>query len=165
MIKDFDLVGRNARNIRGAIGEIIAWDTLRKMRIWTYKIGSWSFFPQGYPYWRGGLNNEHRFLTREQAEFVEDKIGNNISEFDFVGVKLKHGQHYFVEPSVEKVESVYLIEVKTGHPKTVKHYAKNPIRAFLPENVEKAKAVGFKVFLVIVELLDSWKCRISYREL
>lgn len=58
-----------------------------------------------------------------------------------------------------------MIEVKAGHPGTVKHYAQNPMKAFTLENIEKAKRVGFKVLLVIVELLENWKCRISYREL
>jgi hypothetical protein len=180
-MEEFDLVGRNASNLRGAIGEIIAWDALRKMGIHAFKIGTWNFFPEGYPYWRGELNNEHRFLTRKQAEFVENKVQNDIMEYDFVGIKLKHRLHYVVEvdnindlmdgkamgkaPSIEKVEDVYLIEVKTGHPRTVRRYAENPTKAFALENIEKAKRVGFKVLLVIVELLDNWKCRISYREL
>ena len=181
MTKEFELIGRNASNLRGAIGEIIAWDALRKMGIHAFKIGVWNFFPEGYPYWRGELNNEHRFLTKKQAEFVENKVRNNIMEYDFVGVKLKHGQPYCVEvdnindfmdgktigkaPSIEKVEDVYLIEVKAGDPKTVRHYAENPAKAFTLESVEKAKGIGFKILLVIVELLENWKCRISYREL
>ena len=175
MTKEFDLVGRNAPNLIGAIGEIVAWDALYKMGIRAFKIGSWNFFPRGYPYWRGELNDEHRFLTREQAEFVE-----HMRECDFIGVKLKHGLPWVVEvenpddfmagktrgkpPSVEKVEDVYLIEVKTGIPRTVRFYAKNPTKAFA-FGIEKAKEIGFKVLLVIVELLDNWKCRISYREL
>lgn len=181
MTKEFDLVGRNASNLRGAIGEIIAWDVLRKMGIHAFKIGAWSFFPEGYPYWSGELNNEHRFLTRKQAAFVENKVRNGIMEYDFVGIKLKHGLPYVVEveniddfmngkemgesPPVKEVEDVYLIEVKAGHPRTVKHYTQNPTKAFTLENIEKAKRVGFKVLLVIVELLENWKCRISYREL
>ena len=167
MINEFSLLGKNASNIRGAIGEIIAWDALRKMGIHAFKIGVWNFFPHGYPYWRGKLNNEHRFLTREQAEFVENKVRNNIMEFDFVGVKLKHGLYYFggKSPTIEEVEAAYLIEVKAGHPRTVRYYAKNPAKAFTLENIEKAKMIGFKVLLVIVELFDSWKCRISYKEL
>jgi hypothetical protein len=184
MTKEFDLVGRNASNLRGAIGEIIAWDALRRMGIHAFKIGTWNFFPEGYPYWRGELNNEHRFLTREQAEFVENKVRNNIMEFDFVGIRLKEGREFSItevenmedfmagkEKGIKKfatakdVESVYLIEVKAGHPRTVRHYAENPTKAFALENIEKAKEIGFKVLLIIVELLDDWKCRTSYREL
>lgn len=185
MAKEFSLVGRNASNIRGAIGEIIAWDALRKMEIHALKIGGWSFFPAGYPYWRGELDNEHKFLTKEQAEFVENKARNGIMEFDFVGVRLKEGifslswtevenmddflagKERGIRKSVpvEDVESVYLIEVKAGYPRTIRHYARNPTKAFALENIEKARGIGFKVLLVMVELLDNWKCRISYRDL
>ncbi|MBX5321256.1 MAG: hypothetical protein QHH12_05715 [Candidatus Bathyarchaeota archaeon] len=178
MEKELSLFGKEASNLIGALGEIIAWDVLRKMGIRTYKIGAWNFFPEGYPHFR---DRKITFLTRKQTEFVENKVRNNMIEFDFVGVKLKHGLPYVIEVenindfmngktrgkslSTKKVEDVYLIEVKTGRGANIRHYSKNPIRAFSPENLEKAKAIGFKVALVVVELLENWKCRISYREL
>ena len=166
--KEFNLVGSKAANIIGAFGEIIAWDALRRIGIRAYKIGSWTFFPEGYPYWSGKLDEEHRFLTKEQAEFVEKED----TGLDFIGVKLKDnkiGTYPFMlggkwgRSTVEQVENVYLIQVRTGH--TVKHYTKNPAKAFTLANIRKAKRIGFKVLLVLVELLDDWKCRISYREL
>ncbi|MCL6579801.1 MAG: hypothetical protein K6T73_10580 [Candidatus Bathyarchaeota archaeon] len=149
MEKELTLFGKDASNLIGGSGEIIAWDVLRKMGIWTYKIGTWNFFPKGYPHFR---DRELTFLTKTQAEFVEKKEENGITEFDFVGIKGEVGE-------------VYLVEVKTGRGANIRHYAKNPIRAFSPENLEKAKAIGFKIALVVVELLENWKCRISYREL
>jgi hypothetical protein len=164
MIKEFDLIGRNASNLRGAIGEIIAWDALRKMGIHAFKIGTWNFFPTGYPHFH---DEKLTFLTKKQAEFVENKEEDQIIEFDFVGVKcsgitrsLNNGELH-----VHGYEAVYLVEVKAGHPRNVRHYVKNPMKAFTLENVKKTKEIGFKVLLVIVELLDNWKCRISYREL
>ena len=71
--REIPLCGREASNIIGAMGEIIAWDSLRKIGIWAYKIGSWGFFPAGYPYWRGELDNEHPFLTIQQSEFIQNK--------------------------------------------------------------------------------------------
>jgi hypothetical protein len=163
MAKELTLRGKGVSNFIGAVGEIIAWDTLRKMGIWTYKIGSWKFFPEGYPYWRG----EFMFLTRKQVEFVKYKERGNILEFDFVGAKCQ-GVARDLNSSVlhfHVVEAVYLIEVKAGRGAKIRYYAKNPMRAFNPENLKKAKAIGFKVALVVVELLDNWKCRITYREL
>jgi hypothetical protein len=183
MAGESTLLGRNTSNLIGALGEIIAWDTIRKMGIHAFKIGVWSFFPEGYPYWFGELDNQHRFLTKEQAEFVENKVRNDIIEFDFVGVKLKGHGHFYIQvenihdfidgkrkttdksPPVEEVEAVYLVEVKTGRGQSIRHYVRNPMRAFLPENIKKAKAIGFKVALVVVELLENWKYRISFREM
>ena len=163
MAKEFDLFGRNASNLIGALGEIIAWDTLRKMGIWAYKIGSWSFFPEGYPHFH---DKKLAFLTSEQAEFLKNKEANQIVEFDFLGVKCKHG--FIMALTEEEIEGVYLIEVKAGRGPNIRHYMNNPTRAFsrtLSENFEKAKALDFKVALVVVELLENWKYRYTYREM
>lgn len=91
-------------------------------------------------------------------------------EFDFVGVKCKsvytqtEGQTE-AEYVYEGVEGVYLIEVKAGRGQNIRHYIRNPIRAFQPENIRKAKAIGFKVALVTVELFEDWKCGVTYREM
>jgi len=176
MAEELTLFGKKASNLIGALGEIIAWDTLRKMGIWAYKIGTWDFFPKDYPHFR---DKELTFLTRKQAEFIERKgeYQYQSDSFDFVGVKWKRTPTYgLVEINgrlvvdtttlrdVGVAEDVYLIEVKTGRGANIRYYAKNPMRAFSPENLEKAKAIGFKVGLVVVELLEKWKCRISYRE-
>ena len=163
MTEEFTLLGRNASNLIGALGEIIAWDTLRKMGILAYKIGVWNFFPEGYPHFR---DKKLSFLTRKQVEFVENKP----IEFDFVGVKCKDRftvtlSKAETECVYSEIEGVYLIEVKTGHGANIRHYVRNPIRAFSSENFENAKAIGFKVALVVVELLENWKYRISYREM
>jgi len=149
MTEESTLLGRNASNLIGALGEIIAWDTLKKMGILAYKIGSWNFFPEGYPHFR---DKKISFLTRKQADFVEKKEENQIIEFDFLGVS-------------EGEMKVYLIEVKTGRGANIRHYVRNPMRAFRLENLERAKAIGFKVALVVVEFSENWKYRISYREM
>jgi len=161
MEKELTLFGEDASNLIGGLGEIIAWDILRKMGIRTYKIGTWNFFSKGYPHFR---DKELAFLTTTQAEFVEKKEESGITEFDFVGIKAMNSFDISFAGSEGEVGEVYLIEVKTGRGANIRHYAKNPIRAFSPENLEKAKAIGFKVALVVVELLENWKCRISYRE-
>lgn len=157
--KESNLIGRKASNLIGALGEIIAWDALRKVGIWTYKIGSWGFFPRGYPYWTGELDEEHRFLSKEQAAFVENKVRNGIIEYDFVAVRWKRNSAELAG----EVGEVYLIEVKTGRPKAVSRYLRDSSQAFTLASLEKAKRVGFKVILVIVELLDNWKYRITCR--
>jgi hypothetical protein len=158
--KQSSLIGTKSSNIIGALGEIIAWDALRQSGIWSYKIGSWDFFPKGYPHWADESNEENPFLTKEQADFVRNKVRNNIIEFDFVGVKWKAGKRPFFNKSVEAVHEAYLIEVKTGRSSTIQHYARNPTKAFSPENVEEAKRLGFRVLLVVVELLHNWSYRI-----
>ena len=167
MTEELTLLGRKASNLTGALGEIIAWDTLRKRGISAYKIGSWNFFPQGYPHFR---DKELSFLTRKQAEFVERKEENQIIEFDFVGVKCKDKftvtlNKAEIEHVYSGIEGVYLIEVKAGRGANIRNYMMNPIRAFSSENLNSAKAIGFKVALVVVELLENWKYRISYREM
>jgi len=167
MTEESSLLGRNASNLVGALGEIIAWDALKRMGIFVYKIGSWNFFPEGYPHFR---DKKLSFLTRKQAEFVEKKEENQIIEFDFVGVKCKDRFTVTLSKAVTKcvcseIESVYLIEVKAGRGANIRHYVRNPLRAFSPQNIERAKAIGFKVALVVVELFENWKYRISYREM
>lgn len=155
------LFNKKASNLIGALGEIIAWDTLRKKEgIWAYKIGSWNFFPEGYPNFRDkGLS----FLTKEQAEFLENKEANQIVEFDFLGVKSEH--RFLGTPTEREIQGVYLIEVKTGRRANIRRYKNNPAQAFSLENVEKAKTIGFKVSLVVVELLENWKYRFNYEEI
>lgn len=89
---------------------------------------------------------------------MENKEANQILDFDFLGVKYKD------YASVDK-DQVYLIEVKAGRGQNIRHYIRNPIRAFQPENITKAKAIGFKVALVVVELLEDWKYQVSYIEM
>lgn len=169
MAEQFSLVGRDAHNLIGAFGEIVAWDTLRKSRgVWAWKIGSWNFFPEGYPDFRD-RRERLSFLTKKQADFVENKEANQIIEFDFVGVKCKsfgscttQGETEYI---YEGIEGVYLIEVKAGRGQNIRHYIRNPVRAFQPENIRKAKAIGFKVALVVVELLENWKYQVTYRDM
>lgn len=115
---------------------------------------------QGIPHFR---DKELGFLTKKQAEFIEKKEENQIIEFDFLGVKYKAGCNTM--SSEGNIEGVYLVEVKTGRRANVGRYLKNPKGAFSPDNVKKAKAIGFKVILVVVELLEDWKCKISLTEL
>lgn len=167
MEKELTLFGKKASNLIGALGEIIAADSLAEMGIWTYKIGIWGFFPEGYPNFR---DRRLAFLTKKQAEFVEKKEQNQIIEFDFVGVKLRHCKRpprlaRGVTFSERAIEGVYLVEVKTGRGANIRRYLKNPMKAFALENIKKAKRIGFRVLLVIVELLDNWKYRTTYKEL
>ena len=149
----YSLVGRDAKNLIGAFGEIVAWDTLRKRRgLWAWKIGGWDFFPRGYPHFHDGRLS---YLTKKQPDFIENKP----IEFDFVGVKCKDFHTVTVDKTETEyvysgIEGVYLIEVKAGRGQNIRHYMRNPIRAFQPENIRKAKAIGFKVALVVVELLE-----------
>lgn len=92
------------------------------------------------------------FQLCETHHELESSEENQIIEFDFLGVS-------------EGEMKVYLIEVKTGRGANIRHYARNPMQAFSPENIEKAKAIGFKVALVVVELFENWKYGISYREM
>jgi hypothetical protein len=165
MADQYSLVGRNAKNLIGAFGEIVAWDTLRKRKgVWAWKIGTWNFFPEGYPHFRD-RRERLSFLTKKQADFVENKP----TDFDFVGVKCKgswscttQGETEYI---YEGIEGVYLIEVKAGRGQNIRHYIRNPMRTFQPENIRKAKAIGFRVALVVVELLEDWKYQVSYREM
>jgi len=160
MAEVIELKGRKASNLIGALGEIIAWNTLQKMGIQSYKIGIWSFFPQYYFHRGGELIHDDKFLTREQANFVEKKVEYGILDYDFVGVKWKHGIRGY---SISEVEGVYLIEVKTG--RNIRYLVKNPIKAIATENLEIAKVLGFKVLVITVEILENWRCRVATEEL
>jgi hypothetical protein len=225
------LLGREASNIVGALGEVIACDFLRrKMGISCYKIGINQMFPPVHPYYANApddryviitrkqaelvadllkkdkvsldkfvdLNEpfkEYTFLSKKQAEFVKNKVANQIMCFDYLGIKWKHQPFYGlkwcgdrgdfaiadtteIHATVKDVKNVYLIEVKTGRKENVKRYIRNPLEAFKQRYMkgypyreeplkafEVAKALGFKVILVVVELLDDWKYKVSCREL
>lgn len=67
-------------------------------------------------------------------------------------------------------EEVYLIEVKTSRPGKKKRGLKGSWsgrsrRGYGPEDLERAKALGFKLLLVNVELLDNWQFHVFHREL
>jgi len=226
MAKEFTLHGKGASNLIGALGEIIAWDFLRKMRISCYKIGIYQVFPPVHPFYANApddrfvfltrkqvelvtdllkenrnlidkfvdLNEpfeEYTFLTKKQTEFVKNKVANQIMCFDYVGAKWKRRPYYGIKwrgdfsmvdqteihAKVKDVEDVYLVEVKTGREKHVKRYLRNPLEAFRQgylkgypyretplKALETAKTLGFKVVLIVIELLDNWKYRINFTE-
>jgi len=80
--------------------------------------------------------------------------------FDFVGIRRKWSwkkRDYVIAP--------YLIEVKTTGPRGERKDLYELMKGKIPQKVEEAKAVGFKVLLVVVKLLDEWKYAITGQEL
>ena len=81
--------------------------------------------------------------------------------YDFVGVRRKHGPHGLIG----EVDEVHLIEVKATGPGPDRHDLQGRMKGRIPGDVETAKALGFSVLLVVVRLLDNWRCKVTCREL
>lgn len=85
---------------------------------------------------------------------------NRFVRFDFVGIRRKWSwtkRDYIITP--------YLIEVKTTGPRGERKDLYELMKGKIPQKVEEAKAVGFKVLLVVVKLLDEWKYAVTRQEL
>ena len=159
--KVYDLSKTRDSSLIGAIGEMLAWKYLRRKRIWAYKIGGWYPFPATYPFESGGSRYELRGLTEEQINYLKKMCLHESRRFDFVGIKRKRWswaeRNYKVVP--------YLIEVKTTGLVGERKDLYGRMSGKIPEDIEEAKANGFKILLVIVKLLENWKYTITCQEL
>jgi hypothetical protein len=70
------------------------------------------------------------------------------ARWDFVGVSMGDKRDAFV------------IEVKTTRPRSRRQRSISALKDKLPADPNKAKKAGFKVLLIVVHLLDSWKFEI-----
>lgn len=161
MAEVFDLAATKDSSLIGAIGEMIAWKHLRRRGIWAHRIGGWYPFPPNYPFRKGETNYELSGLNSMQVEYLKNMWLHGPRRYDFVGVKRKRGSHGFVGD----VERVYLVEVKAKGPGNGRHDLRGQMKGKIPADVEAAKTLGFNVLLIIVELLNDWRCRVTCKEL
>lgn len=158
--KEYDLSETKDSSLIGAIGEILAWKYLMRNRILIHKIGGLPPFSAVYPSRRGELNYEIRGLSAEQIEFLKEMCSSGPVRFDFVGIRRKWSWK-----KGDYVLTPYLIEVKTTGPRGERKDLAGLVKGKIPQRVEEAKDVGFKVLLVIVNLFSNWKYAITSLEL
>jgi len=156
-----DLTRTMDSSLIGVIGEIVAWKYLRSGRIWAHRIGGWYPFPACYPFHTGKPRYVFRGLSQRQNEYLKNSYLHGPRRYDFIGVK----RRCLAPGFVGDVEEAYLVEVKTTHSKSVRYSLRGGLKGKIPSDVEKAKAAGFRVLLIIVTLLKDWKCDIVCREL
>ena len=154
--KTFDLSDTRDSTLIGTIGELIAWRYLRKVTgVFPMWFGAGSYFHPQYPHCRG-RDYEISGLGESQTEFLK----NVTRRYDFVVVKRRRIAHGLLGDP----EEVYLVEVKATF-EGRRHDLRGEMKRKLPEDIEKAKSLGFKPLLVIVKFVSRWKFEVTGREL
>lgn len=88
--------------------------------------------------------------------YLSDLKQHGPRRWDFVGIRPReHGK---------RNRTVYLIEVKVRRQVKSRHDLSGSLKGKVPD-IEKAKLLGFKPLLLIVDLLDNWKFEVSHTEL
>lgn len=192
--KIFDLAGIRDSTLIGTIGELIAWRYLRKVTgclpMW-FGAGQY-FYPQyptrtGKKYEISGLDEfqieflknmsrrydficcKYRYRSRYYKRRIEEvtaDLRSAIQEKDEEEIEDKERELNRVLKK-GRVVHIYVVEVKAtvkGRRHNMKEGAKG-MRRKLPKDIKKAKSLGFKPLLVIVEFLDSWKFKVICRQL
>jgi len=147
---DFDLLKTKESGLKGAIGELIAWTYLRRHNIWAYSLAA-TYPAYHFSYPRVTRRNYTLFgLDRQQIEYLKTNIQHGPRRWDFVAIHRDHS-------------ATYLVEVKTvGTRKDVGTFrSKLPT----PNEITKAKLLGFKPLVVRVELNEHWNFRVRCFEL
>jgi len=159
--KTFDLADSKDSTLIGMIGELIAWRYLRMVTgIFPMWFGAGQYLYPQYP-GRRGVDYEISGLDEAQIEFLK----NAPRRYDFILVKRRR-----IAPGLlGEPEETYLVEVKTTF-RGRRHDLEGGIEGMkrkLPEekDIETAKKLGFHVLLIVVRLLDGWKCRVTCKEL
>ena len=140
--KVIDLWQTSDDSLLGDVGEIIALKYL-----WAQGLLVW-------PLWRVvGLHLFSSYLNEEQANYLEGYASRTSATYkravDLVGINRRSGQPY-------------LVEVKT----TCSDRYRYDSRKFTSlQQRSEAKSIGFKLLLVIVQLIDNWKFRVACKEL
>jgi hypothetical protein len=139
-----DLWNTKDSSLLGGVGEAIAWKYL-----WAKGMIVW-------PFWRVVYELEHLFidkLTKGQADFFEGyrsmAAATNMRAFDLAGIHRRTGQ-------------AYLVEVKSTRSE---RYRYDDRKFPGVEQRLQAKSLGFKLLLVVVRYMDSWRFRITCKEL
>ena len=99
-------------------------------------------------------------MSEEQIRYLKEMWLHGTVRFDFVGIRRKWSwtrRDYIITP--------YLIEVKTTGSRGERKDLCELMKGKIPQKVEEAKAVGFKVLLVVVKLLNEWKYAVTRQEL
>jgi len=129
-------------SLLGEVGEVIAWKYL-----WAQGLLVW-------PLWRVmGLHLFSSYLSKEQANYLDGYASRTSATYkravDLVGINRRNGQPY-------------LVEVKT----TCSDRYRYDSRKFPSlQQRSEAKSIGFKLLLVIVQLIDNWRFRVACKEL
>ena len=152
----FDLLNTKDTGLVGAVGETIAWQYL-----WENGIVGFSF-GQGRP-WFANKFVEHQptfdrsWLKKRQANYLKDLKEHGPRRWDFVGTRPReHGK---------RNRTVYLIEVKVRRQGKSRHDLRGSLKGKIPEDLEKAKSLGFVPLLLIIDLLGNWEFEVTSREL
>jgi hypothetical protein len=159
--RTFDLADSRDSTLIGTIGELVAWRYLRMTTgLFPMWFGAGQYLHPQYPL-RRGENYEISGLDEAQIEFLK----NAPRRYDFILVKRKR-----IAPGLlGEPEETYLVEVKTTFGRR-RHDLEGGIEGMkrkLPEveDIETAKRLGFHVLLIVVRLLDNWRCKVTCKEM
>lgn len=157
-----DVLHAKGSYIVSTVGQVIAKNFLwQKTRRWPRQP-----MPVARTFSEDELDLELRQFMLEQQEWVSKKQEEFIKEFDELTqpqtdyLKRRKGPYHLIGMGWG---GPYLAEVKTIRGSRKPHWSRDELPA--PEEVLRAKSVGFKVLLVVVRLGDNWKFQVTCKEL
>jgi hypothetical protein len=112
---------------------------------------------------------KYRYKSRYYKRRIEDvtaKLRSAIQEKNEEEIKDKERELKKVLKKGRMMD-IYVVEVKATV-KRRRHNMKEGVKGMrrkLPKDIQKAKSLGFKPLLIIVEFLDSWKFKVICEEL
>ncbi len=138
--KVIDLWNTKDSDLLGRVGEVVGWKYL-----WRQGSITWDF-------WRVVQTDLFReCMTPEQQNYLNEFRGGKrqARAWDLVGVHSRGGRPC-------------LVEVKTTRSERYRYDSRK-----FPDTKQRleAKSLGFRLLLVIVQLIDNWKFRVACKEL
>jgi hypothetical protein len=158
----FDLLNTKDTGLAGAVGETIAWQYLWRNGMIAFSFGL------GRPWFIGKMETdevkssfdrflEHPWLTKRQLDYLANLKEKGPRRWDFVATRLRD--------IGKKRRTIYLVEVKVKRQGKSRHDLRGSLKGKIPEDLEKAKSLGFVPLLLIVDLLDNWEFEVTTRGL
>ncbi len=158
----FDLLNTKDTGLVGAVGETIAWQYLHKNGIIAVSFGL------GRPWFIGKTENDevkssfdrflkHTWLTKRQLDYLVNLQEKGPRRWDFIAIRARD--------IGKKRKKMYLVEVKVNRKRKSRHDLRGSMKGKIPEDLEKAKSLGFVPLLLIVNLLGNWEFEVTSREL
>jgi hypothetical protein len=153
-------IHRNQADLSDFFSEHLKWLSSQQAdylkNIYKYESRTWDFIGLKYRY-------KSRY-GRRKVEQTAFELRKAYREKDEEGIKVK-------EETLEKllhkfrILDLYLIEVKTRSAFSHDLKGLKKGKGKIQKNIPYAKSLGFKPLLIVVELIENWKFRVSCKEL
>ena len=158
-----DLLSTKDTGLVGAVGEVIAWQYLHQKGIIAVRFGI------GRPWFMGKMESdevkspfdrflERTYFTKRQLDYLVNlQEKGTTRRWDFIAIGARD--------IGKKRRTISLVEVKVRRQGKNRRDLRSTLKGKTPQDLEKAKSLGFVPLLLIVDLLDDWKFEVTCREL